>query len=63
MKITRNWKTVLYGSGSGKEKCVTVCVVMGGEQIEINSQIYIYISKVAVLQRLNIASERKAFSI
>ena len=36
---------------------------MGGEQIEINSQIYIYISKVAVLQRLNIASERKAFSI
>ena len=54
---------MLYGSGSGKEKCVTVCVVMGGEQIEINSQIYIYISKVAVLQRLNIASERKAFSI
>ena len=46
----------------GVEKKMSNCLCRwGGEQIEINSRIYI--SKVAGLQRLNTANERQAFSV
>ena len=46
----------------GVEKKMSNCLCRwGGEQIEINS--HIYISKVAGLQRLNTANERQAFSV